>query len=72
MKKIIFAIVGAGGGHKMPAIAVYESMQALYSNQLDLRLMDFMQEIGCGELDKKHKEMWKFYLRHPLWARIVH
>jgi UDP-N-acetylglucosamine:LPS N-acetylglucosamine transferase len=63
--KIVFAMIEAGGGHRSPAIAVNEALTTLYGGRFDVLLVDFMKQLGCTELDNKHKETWKYFLSHP-------
>ena len=68
-KKIIFAMIEAGGGHKSPAEAVHGALSALYPDRYTLLLLDFMKSTGCTSLDLKHKESWNFLLAHPFLCR---
>jgi 1,2-diacylglycerol 3-beta-galactosyltransferase len=63
--KIVFAMIEAGGGHRSPALAVNEALHTLYGGSYDVLLVDFMKQLGCIELDNKHKETWKYFLSHP-------
>lgn len=64
-KRITFAMIEAGGGHKMPALAVYESLAALFPGKYDMQVLDFMKDLGCTDLDTVHKKAWKYLLSHP-------
>jgi UDP-N-acetylglucosamine:LPS N-acetylglucosamine transferase len=64
-KRITFAMIEAGGGHKMPALAVYESLNRLYPGKYDMKVLDFMKDLGCVDLDQVHKRMWKYLLTRP-------
>jgi UDP-N-acetylglucosamine:LPS N-acetylglucosamine transferase len=64
-KRIAFAMIEAGGGHKMPALAVCESLQRLYPGKYDMAVLDFMKDLGCVDLDQVHKSTWKYLLTHP-------
>jgi len=68
-KKIIFAMIEAGGGHKSPAEAVHEALHTLHPGRYSLRILDFMKSTGCTDLDLKHKESWNFLLSHPVLCR---
>jgi UDP-N-acetylglucosamine:LPS N-acetylglucosamine transferase len=63
--RIAFAMIEAGGGHKMPALAIYESLNRLFPRKYDLRVLDFMKDLGCVDLDKLHKAAWKYMLKNP-------
>ncbi|MBA7666416.1 Processive diacylglycerol beta-glucosyltransferase [subsurface metagenome] len=70
-KKIIFAMLEAGGGHKMPALAVLESIKRLYPGKYDVQIMDFMKELGATEVDTKLKNSWKYMLYHPVLTKGI-
>jgi processive 1,2-diacylglycerol beta-glucosyltransferase len=71
VKKILFATIEAGSGHTMPAVAVHESLQELFPGKYDLRIMDFMREVGCTELDALHKSVWRYLLAHPRLTKSI-
>ncbi|MBN1837045.1 MAG: hypothetical protein JW820_14410 [Spirochaetales bacterium] len=64
-KKIHFAMIEAGGGHRSPALAVREALEELFPGRYELRVLDFMKDLGCTELDQMHKRAWKYLLSHP-------
>ncbi len=64
-KRIDFAMIEAGGGHKMPALAVCEAMETLFPGRYELRVLDFMKDLGCDRMDAQHKKVWKYLLSHP-------
>ena len=70
-KKIVFATIEAGGGHKMPAIAVYESLNKLFPGKYGIRIMDFMKDLGCLKIDTMHKETWKYMLSRPVLTKGI-
>lgn len=70
-KKIIFAMLESGGGHKMPALAVLESIKRLYPGKYDVQIMDFMKELGATEVDTKLKNSWKYMLYHPILTKGI-
>lgn len=71
-EKMVFAMIEAGGGHRSPAIAVKEAVESLYGGRFDILVVDFMKQLGCVELDQKHKETWKFFLAHPFLCKSSH
>ncbi len=71
-KRIVFAMIEAGGGHKAPAVAIAEGLAELYETRYEIKIMDFMKETGCINLDRKHKETWNFFLAHPVLCRLSH
>jgi UDP-N-acetylglucosamine:LPS N-acetylglucosamine transferase len=70
-KKIHFAMIEAGGGHKTPARAVYEAIEDLFPGKYDMRILDFMRDLGCTDLDDVHKKLWKYLLAHPELTKSI-
>jgi UDP-N-acetylglucosamine:LPS N-acetylglucosamine transferase len=64
-KKIHFAMIEAGGGHKMPAVAVAEALEERFPDKYRIKVLDFMKDIGSTDLDEFHKKAWKYLLKHP-------
>ncbi len=72
MKKIIFAMIEAGGGHKAPARAVMEALEAAYPGRYEARMMDFIKDIGSEKVDALHKRSWKMFLEYPTFTHIMY
>ena len=70
-KKIHFAMIEAGGGHKTPALAVAEALEALFPGKYQIRILDFMKDLGCTDLDEAHKKVWKYLLSHPELTKSI-
>ncbi len=69
---ILFATIAAGGGHVATAHAMAESVEHHYPGRFELRVSDYMKEVGAREvtgLDRLHKDIWRFMLRYPSLAR---
>jgi 1,2-diacylglycerol 3-beta-galactosyltransferase len=69
---ILFATIAAGGGHVATAHAMAESIEHHYPGRFELRVSDYMKEVGAREvagLDRLHKDIWRFMLRYPSLAR---
>jgi len=69
---ILFATIAAGGGHVATAHAMAESVEHHYPGRFELRVSDYMKEVGAREvtsLDRLHKNIWRFMLRYPSLAR---
>ena len=64
-------MIEAGGGHKMPALAVYESLLDQFPGKYDIKVLDFMKDVGCGDIDSQHKAIWKYLLSHPLLTKSI-
>jgi UDP-N-acetylglucosamine:LPS N-acetylglucosamine transferase len=69
--RIVFAMIEAGGGHKMPALAVHESLNRLFPGKYDMQLLDFMKDLGCVDLDQLHKATWKYLLKNPSLTKSI-
>src|SRR5919199_2440291 len=67
--KILFATIAAGGGHVAGAWAMAESVEHYYPHRFELRISDYMKEVGAGRLDRFHKNSWRRALRYPILAR---
>ncbi len=70
--RILFATIAAGGGHVAVARAMAEAIEHHYPGRFELRVSDYMKEVGVkrvANLDKLHKDIWRFMLRYPILAR---
>jgi UDP-N-acetylglucosamine:LPS N-acetylglucosamine transferase len=68
--EILFATIAAGGGHVAGAHAMSEAIEHYYPGRFELRVSDYMKELGIVELDRFHKESWRRALRYPILARV--
>jgi 1,2-diacylglycerol 3-beta-galactosyltransferase len=69
---ILFATIAAGGGHVATAHAMSEALEHHYPGEFELRVSDYMKEVGAkkvADLDRLHKDIWRFMLRYPVLAR---
>jgi 1,2-diacylglycerol 3-beta-galactosyltransferase len=70
--EILFATIAAGGGHVATAHAMSEAIEHHYPGQFELRISDYMKELGAksvADLDRLHKDIWRFMLHYPVLAR---
>ena len=67
---IIFATIAAGGGHVAGAWAMAESVEHHYPGRFELRVSDYMKDLGITGLDRFHKDSWRRALRYPILARV--
>jgi 1,2-diacylglycerol 3-beta-galactosyltransferase len=70
--EILFATIAAGGGHVAVARAMAEAIEHHYPGRFELRISDYMMEVGVkkvADLDRLHKDIWRFMLRYPILAR---
>jgi 1,2-diacylglycerol 3-beta-galactosyltransferase len=70
--EILFATIAAGGGHVATAYAMSEAIERHYPGRFELRVSDYMKEVGAtavADLDRLHKDIWRFMLRYPVLAR---
>jgi len=70
-KKIHFAMIEAGGGHKTPALAVVEALEENFPGKYEIKVLDFMKDLGCTDLDDAHKKVWKYLLSHPELTKSI-
>src|ERR687894_2196670 len=71
-REILFATIAAGGGHVATAHAMSEAVEHHYPGRFGLRVSDYMKEVGVkavADLDRLHKDIWRFMLRYPVLAR---
>ena len=67
---IFFATIAAGGGHVAGAWAMAESVEHHYPGSFELRVSDYMKDVGIAGLDRFHKDSWRRALRYPILARV--
>ncbi len=68
--EILFATIAAGGGHVAGAHAMAESVERHYPGRFELRVSDYMKDLGIVRLDRFHKDSWRRALRYPILARV--
>ena len=66
---ILFATIAAGGGHVATARAMSEAIERLYPGRFEMRVSDYMKEVGFSGFDRRHKNTWRLALRYPVLAR---
>jgi len=71
MKKIVFAMIEAGGGHKAPARAVLEALQKARPDDYACDLMDFIKDVGATKVDAAHKRSWNLFLKNPSFTHVI-
>ncbi len=67
---LLFATIAAGGGHVATARAMSEAIERYYPGQFEMRISDYMKDLGHNRFDQQHKDSWRFALRYPLLARL--
>ena len=70
MKKILVPMLECGAGHKMPALAVKESLERLYPGSYQVDVVDFAKAVGAERDDRSIKWAWDYGLAHPFWAKL--
>lgn len=65
MKKILIPMVEAGGGHRMPALAIKDALEELYPGMYQIDVIDFAKEAGANWDDKIIKGFWDWALARP-------
>ena len=68
--EILFATIAAGGGHVAGAHAMSEAIERYYPGRFELRVSDYMKDLGVIGLDRFHKDSWRRALRYPVLARV--
>jgi UDP-N-acetylglucosamine:LPS N-acetylglucosamine transferase len=71
-RKIVFAMIEAGGGHKAPASAVMEALDRNYPGLYETGMMDFIKDIGSVKVDAAHKKSWKTFLEYPTLTHLIY
>ena len=66
---ILFATVAVGGGHVATAHAMAEAIEFRYPGRFELRVSDYMKDVGATFFDRRHKGFWQRALRSPMLAR---
>lgn len=64
-------MIEAGGGHKTPALAVKEALEEIIPGKYEIKVLDFMKDLGCTNLDEAHKKLWKYLLNHPELTKSI-
>ncbi len=70
MKKILMPVIDAGSGHRVPGMAVKESIEVFYPGKYQIEIIDFAKEAGALGDDKRQKGSWDFLLKYPFLARL--
>jgi UDP-N-acetylglucosamine:LPS N-acetylglucosamine transferase len=68
-RRILFATIAAGGGHVTTAEAMAEALEHHFPGRFETRVSDYMAELGLVGQDRRHKDFWRWALRHPLMTR---
>lgn len=58
-------MVEAGGGHRMPALAIKDAIEELYPGKYQIDVIDFAKEAGANWDDKIIKGFWDWALARP-------
>lgn len=70
-KKIVFAMIEAGGGHKAAANALRDALELRHPGLYDTVVLDFMKDLGCVDFDRAHKDSWDYFLAHPVLCTLA-
>ncbi|OHD57692.1 MAG: hypothetical protein A2Y33_04230 [Spirochaetes bacterium GWF1_51_8] len=71
-KKILMPILEAGAGHKMPALAVKDSIEELYPGKYQIDVVDFAVAAGALSADKRMKAFWDACLKNKAFAKATY
>jgi UDP-N-acetylglucosamine:LPS N-acetylglucosamine transferase len=69
-QRVLMLMLEVGFGHKAPANAVKEAMEARWPGRFRVDVVDFAKEVGALADDKLIKNGWDLALAFPLSARI--
>ena len=69
-RKILMTMIEVGFGHKAPALAVRDAIEAGLGNSVQVDVVDFARECGALREDRALKDTWDLGLAFPLSARI--
>jgi 1,2-diacylglycerol 3-beta-galactosyltransferase len=71
--RIVFALVDSGMGHKSPALAVREHLEAVAPGRFDILIVDILAELGLKRLDTVIKRGWSdVLLRYPILINVIY
>ncbi|MEJ2122117.1 MAG: glycosyltransferase [Alphaproteobacteria bacterium] len=68
-RRILFATIAAGGGHVTTAEAMAEALKRHFPGRFETRVSDYMAELGLAGQDRRHKDFWRWALKHPHLTR---
>ncbi|MFQ3548013.1 MAG: glycosyltransferase [Termitinemataceae bacterium] len=74
MGHILFAMIEVGFGHKGPACAVKQCIEAAFQNPPihTAEVLDFPSAVGASRTDKTVKDAWNMALKHPWMVRAAY
>lgn len=68
-KRILILMVESGSGHKSPAMAIRDSIEARYPEEYQIDVVDFAAACGAQSTDVGLKSFWDYLLARPKLAR---
>jgi len=73
MKKshIYISYTNTGLGHKIPALAIAESIEALYPGKYIITTSNFFEDAGEIKFNRYIEESWNFLLKHPMTTKMI-
>lgn len=69
-KRVLMLQIEVGGGHKVPALAVKESIERLHPGRYEVEVVDFPGACGAPGAERHIKGAWDYALAHPWSARL--
>ncbi|MCA1949536.1 MAG: glycosyltransferase [Treponema sp.] len=63
-------MIEVGFGHKGPALAIKDALEAAYPGQHSINVIDFPYEAGALRTDQNIKTAWDMALRRPWMVRV--
>ncbi|WP_304225688.1 glycosyltransferase [Gracilinema caldarium] len=70
MSNILITMIEVGFGHKGPALAIKNALDAAYPGQHSINVIDFPLVAGAKRTDKTIKSAWNMALRRPWMVRL--
>ncbi len=71
-KRILILMIDSGGGHRSPALAIRESIEALHPGVYGIEVLDFARHVGALRSDARLKGAWNYALAHPRITRMTY
>lgn len=68
-RRILFATIAAGGGHVATAQAMAEALERHFPGRFETKVSDTMAALGLTDQDRRHKDFWRWALKHPHLTR---
>ena len=51
--------------------SAWAESEELFPGKYQIKVLDFMRDLGCTDLDETHKKLWKYLLSHPELTKSI-